>query len=275
MLVAEELDVSPSQVRHSAWDTWNVVNSGATGGSTGIQSSAGPPLRAAAATAKQALLKLASTNLGVPVGEPDGRRTASSRAAASRSPTAQLVGGKLFNTTIGRADAEPGRRHRRSRWASTRWSARTVPRVDIPDKVTGKYTYVHNVRIPGMLHGRVVRPRGQGPFGTGAPIVSVDESSIAHIPGAQVVRQGDFLAVVAPNEYDAIQAAAQLKVTWKDEPRCCRPGQPLRKQMRDQDTAGNAKAAFTHEHAATSTPRSSRRRRRSRRPTSTTTAATR
>ena len=55
-------------------------------------------------------------------------------------------------------------------------------------------------------------------YGFGAPIVSVDESSIAHIPGARVVRKSDFLGVVAPNEYDAIQAAAQLKVKWADPP---------------------------------------------------------
>ena len=118
-----------------------------------------------------------------------------------------------------------------------------VPRVDVPDKISGQYTYVHNVRIPGMQHGRVVRPRGQGPFGTGAPIVSVDEKSIAHIPGAKVLRQGDFLAVVAPKEYDAIQAAAQLKVTWKESPMLPTSGNLFGK-MRADDTAGNAKAAF-------------------------------
>jgi CO/xanthine dehydrogenase Mo-binding subunit len=92
-----------------------------------------------------------------------------------------------------------------------------VPRVDIPDKVTGKYVYMHNVRVPGMLHGRVVRPRGQPAWGTGAPIASLDESSIRNLDGARVVRRGDFLGVVAPTEYGAVQAAAQLKVTWKED----------------------------------------------------------
>ena len=67
-----------------------------------------------------------------------------------------------------------------------------------------------------MLHGRIVRPRGQGGYGTGAKPLSIDESSIKHIPDAQVVRKGDFVGVVAPKEYDAIQAAAQLKVKWDD-----------------------------------------------------------
>ena len=82
-----------------------------------------------------------------------------------------------------------------------------VTRIDIPDKVSGKYTYVHQVRVPGMLHGRMVRPRGQGayPYNSNVP-VSIDATSIAHIPGAQVVHVNNFLGVVAPKEYDAIQA---------------------------------------------------------------------
>jgi CO/xanthine dehydrogenase Mo-binding subunit len=117
-------------------------------------------------------------------------------------------------------------------------------RVDIPDKVTGKYTYVQNIRVPGMLHGRIVRPRGQGAYGDGTnpKILSVDESSIAHIPGAQVVRKNNFLGVVAPREYDAIQAAALLKVKWAPMPELPSSGN-LWRQMRQQDAAGQAKAA--------------------------------
>ena len=98
-----------------------------------------------------------------------------------------------------------------------------------------------------MLHGRVVRPRGQGPFGYGAPIVSVDETSIAHIPGAKVVRQGDFLGVVAPKEYDAIQAAAQLKVTWKESPMLPTAGN-LFGQMRADDSGRPREGGVPHEH---------------------------
>ena len=93
-----------------------------------------------------------------------------------------------------------------------------MPRIDIPDIVTGKLTYIHNVRVPGMLHGRVVRPRGQAALTQGAKLVSLDKSSIAHIPNVQVVQKGNFVGVVAPKEYDAIQAAAQLKVTWDNTP---------------------------------------------------------
>ena len=95
-----------------------------------------------------------------------------------------------------------------------------------------------------MIHGRVVRPRGQGAYGDGtAPkFLSIDESSIAKIPGAQVVKFGDsFIGVVAPLEYAAIQAAAQLKVKWADPPVLPGVGN-LWKQMRDHDSAGKAPA---------------------------------
>ena len=75
---------------------------------------------------------------------------------------------------------------------------------------------MQNVHVPGMLHGRRVRPRGNGAntVENDTPI-SIDPTSIAHIPGAQVVQIANFVGVVAPKEYDAIQAAAQLKVTWQ------------------------------------------------------------
>ncbi len=93
-----------------------------------------------------------------------------------------------------------------------------VPRNDLPDKVSGKYVYMQHVRVPGMLHGRVVRPRGQGAYGSGAKVLAVDAASISNIPGARVLRKGDFIGVVAENEWDAVRAAAQLKVQWDSTP---------------------------------------------------------
>ena len=87
-------------------------------------------------------------------------------------------------------------------------------RNDIPGKVSGTYVYLQHVRLPGMLHGRVVRPRGQGAYGAGAKVATLDESSLAHIPGARVVRKGDFVGVVAEREWDAVRAARDLKITW-------------------------------------------------------------
>ena len=133
----------------------------------------------------------------------------------------QLVGGKLISAKIATANLNPGQGISKP-VGQYKVVTTTVPRIDIPAKAAGTYTYVHNIRIPGMWHARVVRPRGQGPFGTGAPIVSIDPASISHIPNAQVVRQGDFLAVVAPLEFDAIQAAAHAQGDLEGHRRSCR-----------------------------------------------------
>ena len=253
MIAAEELDMSFSQMKMITHDTNVTPNQGSSVGSQGVQTG-GKQTRAAAAAARGALLKLASTSLGVPVASltvaggvvSGGGRTVTYGA---------LLGDKLFNTkitgmtTAGNATTPP---------QAVAGSPGTKPvsqykivgtnpaRVDIPTKVTGGYTYVQNIRVPGMLHGRVVRPRGQGAYGDGTnpTIVSVDESSINKIPGAQVVRFGNFLGVVAPTEYAAIQAGAQLKVKWADPPALPGVGN-LWKQMRDQDSAGKAPARIT------------------------------
>ena len=166
-------------------------------GSQGDRRRAASRSARAAAAAKRRCSSSRPTSLGVAGREPHRRARASSRAAARPSPTAQLIGDKLFNVTITgsrrRQRYDPrgvAARRARSRSASTSSSARARRAIDIPAKVTGTYTYVHNIRVPGMLHGRVVRPRGQGAYGDGtAPkSLSVDESSIKHIPGVQVVR---------------------------------------------------------------------------------------
>jgi CO/xanthine dehydrogenase Mo-binding subunit len=90
-----------------------------------------------------------------------------------------------------------------------------VPRPDIAEKIKGTYEYVQHVRVPGMLHGRVVWPRGQGAHAISNPtVVSIDEASIKGIPGVQIIRRGNFVGVVAPREWDAVRAARQLNVTW-------------------------------------------------------------
>src|SRR6185503_11588252 len=109
---------------------------------------------------------------------------------------------------------------------------------------SGKFTYVHNIRIPGMVHGRVVRPHGQGAYGAGTSpkVLSIDKSSIASIKGAEVVNYKDFVGVIAPTEWEAIQAASQLKVTWGDRPKLPSTGN-LWKAMREQDSKGQAPAS--------------------------------
>ena len=176
----------------------------------------GPQIRAAAAYATQTLLGLASSQLGVPVGSLSVSGGIVSGGGKSVK-YGDLLGGKLFNVTLPATALNQGQSPAKQVAAYTIVGTR-VPRVDIPPKVIGTFTYIHNVRIPGMLHGRIVRPRGQAAYGTGAPVLAVDASSIKSLPNVQIVRKGDFVGVVAPREYDAIQAAAQLKVTWQETP---------------------------------------------------------
>jgi nicotinate dehydrogenase subunit B len=239
MIAAEELDMDVGQLKVVRPDT-NYSPVIIANGGVGIKMG-GQQIRAAAAAAKQALLGLASTSLGVPA----TGLTVDKGVVSGGGKTVtygQLVGDKLFNVTIPVSTIQPGVAPSKPVSQYKLVSVQRVPRWDIPEKVSGAHTYVHNVRLPGMLHGRVVRPRGQAMYGSGAPIVSVDESSIKHIAGAQVIRKGDFLGVVAPNEYDAIQAAAQLKVTWAGSPAMSGSGN-LYKQMRADDSAGKSVSA--------------------------------
>jgi CO/xanthine dehydrogenase Mo-binding subunit len=259
-IAGEELDMDLTQLKFVQSDTYLTPNTGSTSASRSIRQG-GPLLRAAAVSARQELLKLASVSLGVPVASLTVKSGVVSGGGKSVK-YGDLIGDKLFNVTIpasygvtaatatvsaaekpggpGLRPGEPGTKPvSQYRLVGTR-----VPRIDIPAQVAGTYVYLHNVRVPGMLHGRVVRPRGRGAYGTGAPIVSLDESSIKHIPGARVVRKGDFLGVVAAEEYHAIQAAAQLKVTWRESSLLSGSGNIV-KQMRGHDSSGMAPARIT------------------------------
>jgi CO/xanthine dehydrogenase Mo-binding subunit len=218
MLVAEELDVGMDQMVYNHPETW--LNATGGGGGSGGISQRSTQTRAAAAYAKQELLKMASAKLGVPVGSlsvANGVVTGGS----GKVTYGELIGGKSFNFTFpaSQTSATPGQGIAKP-VKDYKIVGRSFPRIDIPDKVTGRYTYVHNVRIPGMVHARIVRPHGAGANTAQNHFPqSVDESSIKNIPGAQVVRINNFIAVVAPKEYDAIQGAAQLKVVWKSDPK--------------------------------------------------------
>jgi len=207
-IAGEELDLDMSQLAAARIDTEVTPNQGASVASLSIMNN-GPQLRAAAAEARQELLRLASARLNAPVEQlavAKGIVTVS--ADPSRAVTyGELIGDRQFNLKMtGKA---PQKLVSEYKLVGTR-----VPRVEVPDKVAGKYVYIQHMRMPDMLHGRVVRPRGQGAYGAGARIASVDATSISDITGARIVRKGDFLGVVAPREWDAVRAAGKLKVTW-------------------------------------------------------------
>ena len=214
-IAAEELGISIDQIIWPRADTNVTPNQGGTVGSSGIRSG-GPQIRAASAYAAQALAGLAATQLGVPATSLTVANGVVSGGGKSVT-YASLIGDKLFNVTMPTTTLQQSVSPAKAPSAYTVVGTR-VPRIDIPDKVTGRWTYMQSVRVPGMLHGRVVRPRGQGPYGAGAPVLSIDASSIKSLANVQIVHVGDFVGVVAPKEYAAIQAAAQLKVTWKDSP---------------------------------------------------------
>jgi CO/xanthine dehydrogenase Mo-binding subunit len=207
-IAAEELDLDMSQVSSVRLDTHVTPNQGATVSSASIDRG-GPQIRAAAAEARQALLALASNRLGTAVDQLRVARGVVSVGGDTRSVTyGDLLGGRQFDLPF--TGTAPQKAVGQYQVVGT-----SVPRRDLPDKITGAHRYVQHVRLPGMLHGRVVRPAGQGSYGDGAAIATLDDGSIADIPGARLVRRRDFVGVVAATEWDAVRAADQLKVAWR------------------------------------------------------------
>ena len=207
-IAAEELDLDMSQMKTIQLDTNITPNQGGTYSSSSIARGS-PAIRMAAAEARLALLQLASKKLNTPIEQLSVSKGVVSAAnfTAGEVTYGELVGDKPFNLAFtGSAPLKPV--------AAYKLVGARPTRNDIPDKVSGKYVYLQHVRLPGMVHGRVVRPRGQGVYGAGAKVSSIDETSIANIPGARVLRKGDFVGVVADTEWDAVRAAQQLKITW-------------------------------------------------------------
>src|ERR1700730_4917033 len=212
-IVAEELDVSFARVVVVLGDTSWVPNQGATIASETIQISA-VPLRNAAAQARQFLLARAAERLELPIEDltiEDGLIRGHNRSVSY----GELISDESIRLEL--ANEVPVK-------AAEAYSivGQSVPRTALPAKATGELIYVHDVRVAGMLHGRVVRPPfagvDAGAF-VGTSLIAVDKASVRNIPGlAAVVRIGDFIGVVAEREENAIKAALQLKVSWKPKP---------------------------------------------------------
>ena len=205
-IVAEELYIRPQDIDLIEGDTALTPNQGGTGGSSGI-SSGGMQLRQAAATARQRLLNLAAPRLGMGVVYLETINGAVLPKEGGVGITyGTLIGGGRFNlmadkTIKGRNPDE------------YTIVGKPFPRPDLPAKLTATHEYVQDVRVDGMLHARVIRPPK-----IGAGLTSVDETSIAAIAGARIVRIKDFLAVVAPREWDAVRAMDAIKASWGEAP---------------------------------------------------------
>lgn len=203
-IVAEELDVSLARIRMVMGDTGRTPNEGYTAGSKTIESG-GMILRRAAATARERLLAMAAAELGATPDElavVDGVITLRNEPGP-RVTYAGLIAGGRFERLI--SDTAPLKRPEEYHLVGT-----AAPRLDLPTKFTGQPAFVHDLRLPRMLHARVVRPPAPG-----ATLESLDDSAVG---AARVVRLGDFVAVAAEHEHVAIRAAKQLNTTWNEAP---------------------------------------------------------
>jgi CO/xanthine dehydrogenase Mo-binding subunit len=225
-IIADELDVPFEAVTLITGDTARVPNNGDIGSASGIiiQSQ---PLRYAAAEARLALLSLAASRFGVSVSQ---LTVADGVVGVASNPTqkatyGELIGDKLFNVTL-RQVTLPGVPVRAGAVAYVSSAnapvksasqykviGSSVPRFDIPDKVTGKFTYAHNVRLPWMVHARLVLPPSPS-----SKLISIDGFENGQKPAGliRVISKGNFVAVVAEQEWQAIQAMSSLKVVWTD-----------------------------------------------------------
>jgi len=203
-MAAEELGVPVERVSIVEGDTAIVPDQGGTGGSTGVpQGCVG--VRQAAATARQAILNLGAKQLNRPVLDLTivGGMVQPVSGGAGAS-VATLVGGKRLELQVDPKATllSP---------ASYKIVGKPLPRPDVPGKCTGTRTYLQDLKVPGMLHARVIHPPAMG-----ATLMSVDETSVRGIPGVQVVRIEDFLAVVSSDEWAAVRSATELKAQWTE-----------------------------------------------------------
>jgi len=253
-MIAEELDVPFKAVTVYMGDTATSVNQGGASGSTGIQFG-GKQMRAASAEARRVLVDMAAAKLSLPADQlavSDG--VVHAKADATKKVSyAELIGGRYFNVQLewnkqmGNALYAPGKAQPK-KYTEHKIVGQPIKREDVAPKVFAQEDYVVDIKVPGMVHGRMIRPPVAG-----AVPVRVDESSIKGIAGAKVVWQNGFLGVVADKEWGAIQAMQALKVEWsKVDPPF--PNQaalydhirkaPVRKRAVEGKQTGNVDEAF-------------------------------
>jgi len=209
-IVAEELDLGADKVEVVMGDTATSCNQGGASGSTGVSNGA-RLLRRAAAEARRVLGERAAEKVGTPVSVEDGIVS----GPKGKTSYAELIGGRYFhhqvewNKQVGNPmDIKvPAKSKAPSEYKVV---GKPIPRRDVAWKVYGTDEFVTDVRRPGMLHARVIRPPRAA-----CKVRSIDPASIKGIRGARVIREKDFVAVVAPKEWDAVRAARALKVEWE------------------------------------------------------------
>ncbi len=235
-IVAEELDLSPGRVKFVLGDTSTTADQGGVGGSTSV-SLGSRPLRNVAATARATLVQLASQRLGVPAG---GLEVRDGVVSVKGDTTKRVTYGELASTNLDAAAGDVLKVSGAGFALNVEGSARpkdpstytvvgtSVPRIDMAPKILGTYHYVTDVRVPGMLHGRVVRPAG-----VGATVVSVDESAAKAVAGhVKTVVEKNFVGVVCQTEWAAVKCAKALKVTWSAPLEAFPPQKDLYSHMR-------------------------------------------
>ncbi|MDB5510349.1 MAG: molybdopterin binding aldehyde oxidase and xanthine dehydrogenase [Hyphomicrobiales bacterium] len=216
-MVAEELDLPAERVLVLAGDSGTSLNQGGASGSTGV-SHGGATLRNAAAEARFVMLEMASKQLGVPV---EDLTTANGVISSKSTPAkkvsyGELIGGRWFDTEVewnGQIGNNLSMKTRAKLKDPKDYKVygTSAPRRDVAYKLMGTGDFVTDIKVPGMLHARMIMPPVAGSVPT-----AVDEASIKDIPGAKVVWEKAFLGVVAPKEWDAIKAMRQLQVTWSE-----------------------------------------------------------
>jgi len=214
-IVADELDVAFEKVEVVMGDTALTCNQGGASGSTGIFQGA-RPLRNAAAEARRLLVEQASGKLGVPVTNlrVDDGVVSAIADPSKRVSYAELIGGGHFNHQVewNKQTGNPMDIKVQAKVKSPseyRVVGKSFARRDVAGKVYRTAKYVTDVSLPGMLHARVIRPARAA-----CTVADVDESSIRAVKGARVVREKDFVAVLAAHEWDAVRASRMLKIDW-------------------------------------------------------------
>src|SRR5688500_13360937 len=212
-IMSDELDIAYDKTTCVMGSTDVTVDQGGSGGSDALQTD-GWPMRRVAAEARRVLLEMAGARFAVPVAQLTVADGVVSVAAdpAKRVTYGELIGGRRFNVTLtgNNVDATTGVARIKS-VQDLKIVGQSPQRYDIPAKVDGSLKWAVDVKLPGMVHARNVKPPVAG-----ARVVSIDESSVKSIPGfVRVVSKGNYVAVICEREEQAIRAARQLKIEWQ------------------------------------------------------------